>query len=441
MSKEDKSIVDTLVDPFQRFFRIEASGSILLFIATLAALLWANSQWGHYYTELWNNNLSIRINTFFLSKSFLHWINDGLITIFFFVIGLEIKREILIGELSSFKQGALPFIAAIGGMVFPAFIYYSLSKDTVSVSGWGIPMATDIAFSLGVLNLLGKRVPKSLKVFLVAFAIIGDLGTVLIITLFYSADINLNFLIIGLGLYLVLVLLQQLRIRNYHIYMAIGFIIWYMLSMSGIHPTIAGVLIAFTIPMRRKIRVPVFKKRIIDNLDVFRSKSESYKSLLNKKQLAAIDNIEDEIEKVQSPLQFLEHKLHGFVTYIVMPVFALANAGIIFQTFSVGEIFNSLSLNVELSLIIGKLTGLVVFSWLGVKIGIASLPDKTKWIHLIGLGFLGGMGFTMALFISNLAFDDPGLINYAKIGILFGSLISGLLGFMVLRFSLSKQKT
>ncbi len=440
MNKKDKNLIDTLVDPFQRFFQIEASGSILLFIATLVALLWANSRWDNFYTELWENNLSIKLNGFVLSRSLLHWINEGLMAVFFFVIGLEIKREILIGELSSLKQATLPVIAAIGGMIFPAFIYYALSKNTVTEAGWGISMATDIAFSLGVLNLLGKRVPVNLKVFLVAFAIIGDLGSVLIITLFYSAGINFSFLIIGLGLFFVLVLFHQLRIRNYHIYMVIGFVIWYMFLRSGIHPTFAGILIAFTIPMRRKIRVPVFKKRMIENLNVFSSKSRSYKKLLNKRQLAGIDNMEDEIEKVQSPLQFLEHKLHGFVTFIVIPLFALANAGIVFKAFSAEEFFNSTSLNVELSLIIGKLSGLVIFSWISIKIGIASLPEKTRWIHLIGLGLLGGMGFTMSLFISNLAFTDPGLINYAKIGILTGSLVSGLLGFLVLRFSLTKQK-
>ena len=440
MSRESKSTEKTLYSPFQRFFNIESSGSILLFIAALAALLWANSRWDKYYSDLWDHSLSIRINGFFISRSFMQWINEGLMAIFFFVIGLEIKREVMIGELSSFRQGSLPIIAAFGGMIVPAVIYIILAKDTGAESGWGIPMATDIAFSLGVLGLLGRRVPVSLKVFLVAFAIVDDLGAVLIITIFYNTGINLNFLIIGLGLYLILVLCNQLKIRNYHIYIIMGFMIWYMLLRSGIHPAITGVIIAFTIPLRRKIRIPVFKKRMNDNLNEFSGKAGSNKILLNNEQLAAIDNMEDEIDKVQSPLQFLEHKLHAFVTYIVIPLFALANAGIIIESLSVEEIFNTFSLNVELSMVIGKLTGLVLFTWIAVKLGITALPEDIKWIHIIGLGFIGGMGFTMSLFITNLAFTGQELMNYAKLGILAGSLVSGLLGFLILRFSLTKQK-
>ncbi len=439
MSSAKKSIIDTIVDPFQRFIRIEIFGSILLFIATAAALLWANSQWGNYYFELWENELSIKIKDFTLSKSFLYWINDGLMAIFFFVIGLEIKREILVGELSSLKKGALPIIAALGGMILPAIIYLFMNKDALTESGWGIPMATDIAFSLGVLGLLGKRVPRSMKIFLLAFAIIDNLGAVTVITLFYSTGIKLNFLIIGLGLFLVLVLFNQLKVRNYHLYMITGFIIWYMFSKSGIHPTIAAVIIAFTIPIRRKIRTSVFKRRMTRNLEEFSGKESKYKIILNKAQLAAIDNMEDEIESVQSPLQFIEYNLHGFVAYIIMPVFALANAGVILYSSGVQDIFNPLSSNIQVSLILGKVTGIFLFSLISIKTGIATLPENTGWIHLIGLGLLGGMGFTMSLFIANLAFSDTGLINYAKTGIIAASLISGILGYLVLRISLNKQ--
>ena len=439
MNNNKRGIIDTLIDPFQRFFRIEVFGSVLLLIATAMALLWANSQWGNYYFELWENDLSFKVKDFTLSKSFIHWINDGLMAIFFFVIGLEIKREIMVGELSTLKSGALPIIAALGGMIIPALIYLYINKDINTESGWGIPMATDIAFSLGVLGLLGKRVPIGMKVFLLAFAIIDDLGAVAVITLFYSSDIDLNFLIIGLGLYFVLVLFNQLKVRNYHIYVIGGFIIWYMFSRSGIHPTIAGVMIAFTIPLRRRIRIPVFKHRMNKNLQEFSGKSGTYKITLNKAQLAAIDNMEDEIENVQSPLQFLEFKLHGFVAYIIMPVFAFANAGVILYTSGAQDIFSPLSFNIELSLILGKLAGIFLFSWISIKTGIATLPENTGWIHLIGLGLLGGIGFTMSLFITNLAFSDPGLINYAKIGVIVASLISGILGYLVLRFSLNKQ--
>ncbi len=439
MNNKKRSLIDTIVDPFQRFFKIEVFGSVLLLIAAAAALLWANSRWGNYYFGLWENDLSFKIKDFILSKSFIDWINDGLMAIFFFLIGLEIKREIMVGELSTLKKGTLPIIAALGGMLIPALIYLYINKDINTESGWGIPVATDIAFSLGVLGLLGKRVPTGMKVFLLAFAIVDDLGAVAVITLFYSSDINLNFLIIGIGMYFVLVLFNQLKVRNYHIYVIGGFIIWYMFSRSGIHPTIAGVLIAFTIPLRRRIRIPVFKHRMNKNLEEFSGKAGTYKITLNKAQLAAIDNMEDEIENVQSPLQFLEYKLHGFVAYIIMPVFAFANAGVILYSSGTQDLFSSLSFNIELSLILGKLAGIFLFSWISIKIGIASLPENTGWINLIGLGLLGGMGFTMSLFITNLAFSDPGLINYAKIGIIVASLISGVLGYLVLRFSLNKQ--
>jgi NhaA family Na+:H+ antiporter len=439
MSNNKRGVIDTLVDPFQRFFKIEVSGCILLLIATAVALVWANSGWGNYYFELWGNDLSLKIKNFTISKSFIHWINEGLMAIFFFVIGLEIKREIMVGELSTLRRGSLPIIAAVGGMIIPALIYIYLNKDTNTESGWGIPMATDIAFSLGVLGLLGRRVPAGIKVFLLAFAIVDDLGAVAVIALFYSSDINLNFLIIGLGLYCVLVLFNQFKVRNYHIYVIGGIIIWYMFSRSGIHPTIAGVLTAFAIPLRRKIRIPVFKHRMNKNLEEFSGKAGTYKITLNKTQLAAIDNMEAEIENVQSPLQFLEYKLHGLVAYIIIPLFALANAGVILYSYGLKDLFNSLEFNIEISLILGKLAGIFLFSWIGVKTGISALPENSKWIHLIGLGLLGGMGFTMSLFITNLAFSDPLLVNYAKTGIIVASVVSGILGYILLRLSLNKQ--
>jgi NhaA family Na+:H+ antiporter len=341
--KNKSRVINTLVDPFLRFFRIEVSGSILLLIAVAVALIWANSKWTDFYFNLWGKELSLKINGFFISKSFIEWINEGLMAIFFFLIGLEIKREIVAGELSSFKKGALPVIAALGGMIVPAVIYLYLNKDNVTEAGWGIPMATDIALTLGILGLLGRRVPTGMKIFLLAFAVVDDLGSVFVVSVFYSSDINLNFLIISLGLYFILVFLNQVKVRNYHIYMAGGFIIWYMLLRAGINPALAGVLIAFIIPLRRKIKIPAFKHRMNENLQEFSGKAGTYKITLNKAQLAAIDNMEDEIEKVQSPLQFLEFKLHGFVAYLIMPLFALANAGVIIHALSIEEIFSSLS--------------------------------------------------------------------------------------------------
>ncbi len=436
---DKKSEVGILADPFLRFFRIEVRASIILLVAVIIALFWANSQWSEYYLKLWNNELSLKINGFYISKSFAGWINEGLMAIFFFLIGLEIKRELLAGELSSFKKGALPVVAALGGMAVPAIIYLYLNKDIASESGWCVPMATDIALALGILGLLGNRVPAGMKVFLLACAIAGNLGSVFVVSIFYNTGINLNFLIIGLGLFFVLVFLNQVKVRNYHIYMAGGFIIWYMFLMAGIHPALAGVLIAFTIPVRRKIKIPAFKHRMTENLQEFSGKVVTRKMALNKPQLAAIYNMEDEIEKVQSPLQFLEFKLHAFAAYIILPVFALANAGVVIYTMNIGDIPGSLSFNTGLSMVAGKLVGIFLFSWIGVKTGIAALPGKIGWIHMIGLSLLGGAGFTISLFISNLAFADAGLINDVKTGVLAASLISGLLGFLVLRLSLTKQ--
>jgi NhaA family Na+:H+ antiporter len=436
---DKRSEVSILADPFLRFIRIEVMASIILLVAVIIALFWANSEWAGYYLKLWNNELSLKVNGFYISKSFAEWINEGLMAIFFFLIGLEIKRELLAGELSSFKKGALPVIAALGGMIVSAVIYLYLNKDIASESGWCVPMATDITLALGILGLLGNRVPAGMKVFLLASAIAGNLGSVFVVSIFYSSGINLNFLIIGLGLFFVLVFLNQVKVRNYHIYMAGGFIIWYMFMRSGIHPVMAGILIAFTIPLRRKIRIPAFKHRMTENLQEFSGKVVTRKMAVNKAQLAAIYNMEDEIEKVQSPLQFLEFKLHAFTAYIILPVFALANAGVIIYSMNISDLPGSLSFNTGLSMVVGKLAGIFLFSWIGVKTGIASLPEKTGWVHIIGLSLLGGAGFAISLFISNLAFTDAVLINDAKTGVMAASLVSGLLGFIVLRLSLTKQ--
>ena len=436
-----KNVIETVLDPFQRFLKVEASGGILLLFFTIVALVWANSPWGDYYFHFREQKLAIRIGEFVLSKSLLHWINDGLMAIFFFFVGLEIKRELIAGELSSLKQASLPITAALGGMVMPALIFVLLNRDAATESGWGIPMATDIAFSLGVISLLGKRVPLSLKVFLVAFAIVDDIGAVVVIALFYSADITWTYLLIGVALFLLLVLFNKIDIRYIPAYMIVGWVIWYMFLHSGIHPTIAGVLIAFSIPMNRKIDVGTFRARMDDNLQVFCPTEDcSNKITLSKEQLASIDNMEDELIRVQSPVQSLEHTLHHFITYIVMPLFALTNAGVIIQATGISSFFTSLSGKIEISLILGKVLGIFLFTWLSVKLGISVLPNTIKWVHILGLGLLGGMGFTMSLFIANLAFTDPVFLNPAKIGILTGSLIAGILGYLVLNLTLDKDK-
>lgn len=433
---DTEAVLKNVRNPFDRFFSIEASGGILLMLATVVALIWANSPWKENYFHLWEYHLSLELGDFHLSKSLHHWINDGLMAIFFFVVGLEIKREMLVGELSSLKKSALPIAAAIGGMVIPALVYTMLNKNPNTASGWGVPMATDIAFSLGILNLLGKRVPLSLKVFLVAFAIVDDIGAVLVIAFFYSSEILTSALMIAGVLFVLLILFNKLNLRNIHLYMVVGWVIWYFFLKSGIHPTLAGVLIAFTIPVKRKIHVGMFRNSMDNDLKEFCADDCDDKIILNHAQLAALDNMKEEIDGVESPLQSLEHRLHGFVTFIVMPIFALANAGVTFEGIGEAKIFRDLSLQIETSLIIGKVVGIFLFTFLSIKFGFASMPRNVKWIHILGIGFLGGIGFTMSLFIANLAFRVGADLNPAKLGILMGSLIAGVIGYLILRYSL-----
>jgi len=439
--KKQNNIIGEFIQPFQRFFQIEAASGIVLLIATAAALYWANSPWSSTYHDFWESHFSFKLGNFFeMDNSLLHWINDGLMAIFFFVVGLEIKRELLAGELSSIKKASLPIAAALGGMLIPAIFYILLNTNPITEVGWGIPMATDIAFSIGVLSLLGRRVPIALKVFLVAFAIVDDLGAVLIIAIFYSQEILWYYLLIAIILLLVLAIFNRLNIKWIPPYMVLGWIIWYLFYKAGIHPTIAGVLIAFTIPVKRSARLLTFKINMQNNLDYFCAHPNNKNAItLTNNQLAAIDNMEEEILDVQSPVQRLEHTLHTFVTFIVMPLFALANAGVVLHGIDVSGLFLGLSGVIQFSLIFGKLSGIFIFSWLAVKIGVASLPEGVVWKQIIGLALLGGMGFTMSLFISNLAFTTIDILNPAKIGILAGSLIAGISGYIILKISLKNN--
>ncbi len=438
-----KDPFDRLRQPFKRFLQIESAGGILLISATILALIVANSGWASSYESLWKENFTLGSEHFNLTKPIILWINDGLMAIFFFLVGLEIKRELLVGELSSPKKAALPIIAAVGGMLVPASLFLLFVGDGLGKEGWGIPMATDIAFSLGILSLLGKRVPLALKVFLVAFAIVDDIGAIIVIAVFYSAEIHWSLLFIALGLLAVLFLLNKLRIRYIPFYMIIGWIIWFLFLKSGIHPTIAGVLIAFSIPSARKIDCGDFLFRMKRNLNDFENNPCTDDVALQHIQLASIDNMQSQIFKIQSPLQQLEHDLHGFVTYIVMPLFAFANAGVVLKGAGLDSL-NTLTLGISGSLIFGKIIGIFLFSYLTVKLGLSALPDKIKWKHILGAGMLGGIGFTMSLFISNLAYENIGILrglaeNQAKLGILMGSLIAAILGYVYLKFILQKE--
>ena len=423
-------------DPLRRFVKIKSLGSICMFLTSLAALMVANSSLKPIYTQILNHEFLIGFSEFHLSKSILEWINDGLMTIFFFVIGLEIKREFLIGELSSLRKAILPVLAAFGGMIFPITIFFILNYGNEGIHGWGIPMATDIAFSLGILGILGKRVPFGLTIFLATYAIIDDLGAVLVITFFYSTLIYWKYVIVA---FILLLFLSVLSVKNFYskyLYIPIGIIIWLLFLESGIHPTIAGVLFAFTIPSHRK-------KKLFDVLQRGKTALNEISQLAGKKEVAfkehkeAINVLDRFTSEIQSPLQQLQNKLHGTVSFFIVPLFAFANAGI---SFTGGEgTINGLSLNIAISLLAGKVIGISLFSYLAIKTRIAELPQSVIFKQIIGLAFLGGLGFTMSIFISNLSYASETLLNSAKIGILLGSTIAGITGYLVIKYNIKRQ--
>ncbi|MFV0593285.1 MAG: Na+/H+ antiporter NhaA [Draconibacterium sp.] len=430
-----KSPIKFIKEPINQFIKLETSSSIILFGTTILALILANSPLSKEFLGFWKEYITFSLPGFELSKPIYKWINDGLMAIFFFVIGLEIKREILTGELSHIKKASLPFFAAVGGMVIPAVLFTVLNTGNTGGEGWGIPMAADIAFSLGILTLLGKRVPTGIKVFLMAFAIIDDLGAVLVIAFFYSSNLIWANIFIGLGIVVLLALLSKFNYYSKYLFFIAGVIVWILFLKSGIHATIAGVLLALTIPLRRKTNTRSFYKRSKEYLDEFLEEcgSEEETAVLSKKQLHIIDDLQELTETTSSPLQNLEHSLHGWVSYLIMPVFALANAGVIFS-FS-GDSNVTLSINLAISMIIGNFIGIFSFSWLAIKMNIAELPQNVGFKQLAGVSFLGGLGFTMSLFINSLAYSDPILIDSAKMGILIGSTIAGTLGYITIRFT------
>lgn len=428
-----------ITSPIKHFIKLESSSSIILFFVSIIAIVWANSSFGNLYEELWNHKFTIGFadTSFHLSKPLILWINDGLMAIFFFVIGLEVKREILLGELTTLRKAALPLFAAVGGMVGPVLVFLLLNSGKTGLDGWGIPMATDIAFTLGILKILGKRVPLGLKIFLTAFAIVDDIGAVLVIAIFYSADIQWDLITYALILVSFVGVLSYKRIYSKYLFFVVGFIVWILFLKSGIHPTIAGILMAFTIPIYRKIDVKGFKSEVSSQLKVI-EKHTSENDLLTKKQIQAIDALEGINEQVNSPLQHLEHTLHGWVSYVIMPIFALANAGVVLNFSSIGD-SSHLTMNIALALIFGNTIGILGLSLLAVKLKLADLPKGVNIQQLVGVSLLGGLGFTMSLFIVNLAYIDPNFIVASKMGVIIGSLIAGVLGYLVLRFSKSKS--
>ncbi len=425
-----------LLSPFEKFVRLESLAGFLLFGMTIIALVWANSPFAESYADLWKTYLGFSFDSFELSKPLILWVNDGLMAIFFFVIGLELKRELLVGELDTLRKAAFPIVAAIGGVVVPVILYLILNQDPLTTKGWGIPMATDIAFALAILTLLGDRVPLSLKIFLTAFAIIDDIAAVLVIAIFYSAEIQWMYLVYGLVI--IGLLAAFYKFKGYSLYLGIGVavIVWYLFLKSGIHPTIAGVLLALTIPLKRKINLQTFSRELegITNRIQQLSNADKDKTLLNEKEMQQLDDLSEISEDVSSPLQHLEHKLHNIVAYLILPIFAFANAGVAIST---GYDFNySLLIVVAVSMVVGKFVGVTFFCWLGNRLKLIEFPEGSRFVQIMGVAAIAGVGFTMSIFIDNLAFyGDAISINSAKVGIIIGSIIAGLTGYLILRFS------
>ncbi len=389
---EDKKNIS---NPFREFFESEKNSGLILIFCVIIALVMANSQIQEFYFGILKHKMGLVFDNFILRKSIEHWINDGLMAVFFLLVGLEIKREITHGELSSFNKASLPIAAALGGMFIPAVIFFLFNAGEPSARGWAIPMATDIAFALGILALLRDRVPSSLRVFLAALAIADDLGAIIVIAVFYTQQLIMINMAIGAGIVLFMFAMNKLGVRKWSAYIIPGILLWYFIYKSGIHATIAGVLLALTIP----------------------SKNEAGESMLER----------------------LEHAIQKPVNYLIMPIFALANTGVIIESDALSGLGSSLSMGIIFGLVLGKCLGISLFSWLSVKSGLSILPENVNWGHIAAVGFLGGIGFTMSIFISLLSFTSVELQSTAKMSILIASVVSGVIGYLILQRMKSKD--
>ncbi len=432
---QDSRFVQPIVQPFQKFIHAETAGGILLLGATIAAMIWANSPWAASYTEFWTIPISLVVGTHTLTETLLEWINDGLMAMFFFVIGLEIKREVLVGELASWRQAALPLAAAVGGSILPALLYATFNAGTEGAKGWGIPMATDIAFSLGILSLLGARVPLALKVFLTALAIADDLMAVLVIAVFYTSTISWTSLAVGAVFFFLLIAANMAGVRHPLVYSLLGIGgLWLAFLLSGVHATIAGVIAAMTIPARTRLTEREFLKRGRALLKLFEEAvSQDRPPLANTERHRVALRMTTAVEQVVTPLQQLEYALHPWVTIVVMPVFALANAGVTLDADIVAMLVDPVALGILSGLLAGKPVGIVLAAWLAIRGGLAAMPEGVSWPQLGAVGVLAGIGFTMSLFIAGLAFAQGPLLMAAKEGILIGSTVAGLAGWLLLR--------
>lgn len=430
---------DRIASPFEEFIHNQTSGGIVLMVATVIALVIANSPLADAYQDLLHTPLVVGAGEWTLAMSAHHWINDGLMALFFFLVGLEIKREVLVGELASARQAALPIFAAVGGMVVPALLYWTLNPEGDAARGWGIPMATDIAFAVGVLALLGNRVPNNLLMFLVALAIVDDMGAVLVIALFYTDHISVEALMIGVVLFAVLVACNRFGVRRGWPYFVLGMLLWLAMLKSGVHATIAGILVAVVVPARPKYDPLRFSRRVRGLLDRLEASHQPGVGILaNAEQGTIIQTLDNAVYFTATPLQRLEHRFHLPVAMLVIPIFALANAGISIEIGALGELVrNPVLLGVLLGLAAGKVIGIAGFVWLAIRLKLATLPTGVAFRHIVGVGMIGGIGFTMSIFVSELAFaDQPEQLLMAKTGILIASLVAGIAGYLWMRRAL-----
>ena len=438
-------ILKTFDYAFLSFLKHRVNGGMVLMVVAVLAMVIANSPWAEAYHAFWNHPVSLQVGEFNLFShhgeplTLMAFINDALMAVFFFSVGLEIKREVLVGELSSLRQALLPIIAAVGGMIVPMVIYYLMTAGIPASGGLAIPMATDIAFSLGVLSLFGKRIPLSLKIFLTAFAVVDDIGGILVIAFCYTSHLAGGYLLAAFIVLAILLIANRMQVMSRTFYCVSGIVVWYLFLQSGVHATIAGVLVAFTIPSIPCLNVKKYITRIRENIAGFPHFDKS-SILLTPNQIDVLKSIESASDKVISPLQFMEDRMHGMVNYLIMPLFAFANAGITLSGNGSGEIAGLVTYAVVLGLVLGKFVGIYSFTWLAVRMRVTSLPQGMNWRNTAGVALLGGIGFTVSLFIANLSFGvvDEALLSQAKLGVLVGTVLAGILGYVVLKLTLRR---
>ncbi len=424
--------VKAIQNPVQTFIHTEEVGAIVLLLAAASALGWANSPWSDSYASFWHTTISFDIYIFAISEDLEHIVNDGLMAVFFFVVGLEIKRELLHGELSSFRRAVLPAMAALGGMVAPALIYLAFNSSGGTAVGWGIPIATDIAFALGALALLGRRLPAQLRIFLLGLAVVDDLGAIAVIAVFYTESIQWMDLGLALGVFVVIAACIRIGIRSLGFYLILSVVMWQFFLESGIHATVAGVLISVLTPARPYLHRKDYKNAVEDLL-------HDFELAMEKGDEEKAESIVAEVEKLsqgtEGPMERLERVIHPWTSFVVLPIFALANAGIVISWDSLTEAAASpITLGILAALPLGNALGIFTMTWLTVRLGLGRLPSYVTWSHVLGVALLGGIGFTVSIFVSGLAFQDSALVDQAKIGVFGGSLLAGAAGYLFLRF-------